>query len=162
MHCNLEYFFRLKTTECLKQHSVHLHEVDHQLGSACHIVLRSFKPRTLSGRRSVVIIWSLHLIGMLPLLLVSSTIPNWMLFLQLVRALLLQLYIVFLQCLGSSMLSTPIVLESLNGPLLLETVCHPRSLHRVCRSVYLTFFNSYALWHLSFQVLSVPQWQGAL
>ena len=51
MHCNLEYFFRLKTTECLKQHSAHLHEVDHQLGSARHIVLRSFKPRTLSGRR---------------------------------------------------------------------------------------------------------------
>ena len=64
-----------------------------------------------------------------------------MLFLQLVRALSLQLYVVFLQCLGSSMLSTPIVLESLDSPLLLETVCHPRFLHRVCRSVYLAFFK---------------------
>ena len=30
-------------------------------------------------------------------------------------------------------------------------VCHLRSLHRVCRSVYLAFFNSYALWHFSSQ-----------
>jgi len=44
-----------------------------------------------------------------------------MLFLQLVRALSLQLYVVSLQYLGSSMLSTPIVLESLDSPLLLET-----------------------------------------
>jgi len=44
-----------------------------------------------------------------------------MLCLQLVRALSLQLYVVFIQCLGSSMLSTQIVLESLDSPLLLET-----------------------------------------
>ena len=42
---------RNKVIECLKQDSAHPHEVDHQLGSARHRVFRSFKPRTLSGRR---------------------------------------------------------------------------------------------------------------
>ena len=136
----------------------HVNSTYHQLGSARHRVFRSFKPRLLSGRRTS----SDHMIITPHWIDSSSTgiflaIANWMLFLQLVRALSLQLYVVFLQCLGSSMLCTPIGLESLDNTLLLETVCLPRSLHRVCRSVYLTFFNSYALWHLSFQVLSVPQ-----
>ena len=106
----------------MKQHSAHPYEVDHQLGSARHRVFRSFKPRTLSGRR----ISSDHMITT-PRWIASSspglfsTIANWMIFLQLVRALSLLLYVVFLQCLVSSMLSTPIVLESLDCPFLLET-----------------------------------------
>ena len=81
--------------ECLKQHSAHPHEVGHQLGSARPRVFRSFKPRTLSGRR----ISSDHMITT-PHWIASSSpglfsiIPNWMLFLQLVRALSLQLYVV--------------------------------------------------------------------
>ena len=77
---------------CLKHHSAHPHEVDHQLGSARHRVFRSFKPRTLSGRR----ISSDHMITTPHWIASSSpglfsTIANWMLFLQLVRALSLQL-----------------------------------------------------------------------
>ena len=113
------FILLITINECLKQHSAHPHEVDYQLGSARHRVFRSFKPRTLSGRRISMITTPHWMASSSPGLF--STIANWMLFLQLVRALSLQLYVVFLQCLGSSMLSTPIVLESLDRPLLLET-----------------------------------------
>ena len=81
--------------ECMKQHSAHPHEADPQLGSARHGVFRSFKPRTLSG-------WRISIAHMIttPHWIASSspgffsTIANWMLFLQLVRALSLQLYVV--------------------------------------------------------------------
>jgi len=79
----------------MKQHSAHPHEADPQLGSARHGVFRSFKPRTLSG-------WRISIAHMIttPHWIASSspgffsTIANWMLFLQLVRALSLQLYVV--------------------------------------------------------------------
>ena len=112
---NLSIVIWRQTFDWLKQHSAYPHEVD-------HIVFRSFKPRTLSRRR----ISSNHMITTLHWISSSypglfSTIANWVLFLQLVRTLSLQLYVAFLQCLGSSMLPIPIVLENLDNLLLLET-----------------------------------------
>ena len=131
----------------------HVNSTYHQLGSARHRVFRSFKPRLLSGRRTS----SDHMI-ITPYWIDSSStgiflaIANWMLFLQLVRALSLHLYVVFLQCLGSSMLCTPIVLESLDSQ-----VCHPCYLHRVYRSVYLAFSIHMRSGTFPPKVLSVPQ-----
>jgi len=134
----------------LKQYSAHPREVDHQLSSVRHRVFRSFKPNTLSVRwigsdhRMTIPSSSLGLL---------SIMSSWMLFLQLVRALSLQLCVVFLLCLGSSMWSIPIVLENPNITLAGNNrVCHPRSLYRVCWYCFIP----YARWHHSPKVLSVP------
>ena len=103
--------------ECLKQHSVHPHKECHQLGSARHRVFRSSKPRTLSGRRisSDHMITTPHWIAFISPGL-FSTIANWVLFLQLIRALSLQptmpmeLNVVHTECAGKP-----------RQPLLLET-----------------------------------------
>ena len=96
--------------ECLKQHSAHPHEVDHQLGTDSHRVFRSFKLRTADpSLESFQFSWSLFNRSQLDDLSVACP-----------RA-----FTAALRCLptipGSSMLSTPIVLESLDSPLLLET-----------------------------------------
>jgi len=96
-----------------------------------------------------------------------STLANWMLFLQLVRALSLQLYVVFLQCRGSSMLSTPIVLESLDSPLLQETAkfaIHALYTKFVGRSRFSLNHGPTFLWlcSLPFALLVVPYTHSAL
>ena len=141
--------------ECLKQHSVHPHKEGHQLGSARHRVFRSSKPRTLSGRR----ISSDHMITTPHWIASSSpglfsTIANWMLFLQLIRALSLQptmpmeLNVVHTDCAGKLRQRT----STRNSQ-----VGHPRSLHRVCRSVYAAFPIHMRYGTFPPNELSVPQ-----
>ena len=145
--------------ECLKQHSVHPHKEGHQLGSARHRVFRSSKPRTLSGRR----ISSDHMITTPHWMASSSpglfsTIANWVLFLQLVRALncsstlssynVRELNVVHTDCAGKLRQRT----STRNSQ-----VGHPRSLHRVCRSVYAAFPIHMRYGTFPPNELSVPQ-----
>jgi len=101
--------------------------IEHQLGSACHILFRNFIPRKLS-RRQIGRLTTNHWI--------SSNYPslfsikaNWRLCLHPARALSLQTCLVtFLLCLGSSMWNTLIVPENLDSPPTGNSqVCHPRS-----------------------------------
>ena len=163
---NLSIVIWRQTFEWLKQHSAHPHEVDHQLSSAPHIVCRSFKPRPLSRRR----ISSNHRITTLHWIASSSpglfsTIANWMLFLQLVR----NAFTAALRCLPTMPRELNVVHTDCAGKPRQPTstgnshqVCYPRSLHRVCRSMYLAFSIHMRSGTFPPKVLSVPQWKGAM
>ena len=88
------------------------HEVDHQLSSACHRVVRSLKHRTLSGRR-ISSDHRIHWIASNSPGLFLAIVTGWS-FCRLTERFYLQLYVVFLLCLVSLMSS--IILIALNTP----------------------------------------------